>query len=245
MPRCARIILPGTAVHIVHRGNNRMQCFFCEPDRAFYLFQLGRMLARSRCVLHAYCLMDNHVHLLLTPEQADGCALLMKSVAQLYARYFNKAYRRTGYLWEGRFKSCLVQSEHYALACYRYIEMNPVRAGMARTAGDFSWSSFRANAHGERSTLVVPHAEYEQLGASTVARQAAYRELFGIAAEVAADDIRRATNGGFVLGNAAFKKTVARRVGRRVEASAPGRKPREQGNDERTQDLAVEIGVRP
>jgi putative transposase len=244
MPRCARIILPGTAVHVVHRGNNRAQCFFSDEDRAFYLFHLARTLTRSCCRLHAYCLMDNHVHLLLTPEQANGCALLMKSVAQLYARYFNKSYRRTGYLWEGRFKSCLVQSEHYALGCYRYIEMNPVRAGMVRAASEFPWSSFRVNACGEPSSLITPHLEYEQLGATSAERQAAYRDLFGMAA-IVVDDIRRATNGGFVLGDAAFRKKVAALVGRRVEAGIPGRKTTQRMDDVPAQQLLLETGVRP
>lgn len=226
MPRCARIIFPGATVHVVHRGNNRAQCFISEEDRSFYLYQLGRKLPGSDCLLHAYCLMDNHVHLLLTTGAAKGCAVLMKSVAQLYAQYFNKAQRRTGYLWEGRFKSCLVQAEHYALACYRYVEMNPVRAGMVGVAGDFRWSSFRANAHGEECSLIEPHTEYQRLGATASERQAAYRDLFGTAAAAAPlEEIRRATNGGFVLGDPPFKNSVACRLGRRVEASSPGRRP--------------------
>ena len=125
-------MLAGVAVHVIQRGNNRGPCFFRHEDRAFYLFHLGRMLPRSRCSLHAYCLMTNHVHLLVTAEQPSGCGLLMKSIGQLYAQYVNKTYKRTGSLWEGRFKSCLVQSEEYVLACYRYIELNPVRADLAR-----------------------------------------------------------------------------------------------------------------
>jgi len=235
MPRCARIVVPGTALHIVHRGNNRAQCFFTDEDRVFYLFQLARMLPRTGCLLHAYCIMDNHVHLLVTPEQANGCALLMKSVAQVYARYVNDACRRTGYLWEGRFKSCLVQSEHYALACYRYIEMNPVRAGIVPTAGDYSWSSFRVNANGERSSDITPHVEYERLGKTAAERQAGYRDLFGTAALNTVDEIRRATNGGFVLGDAVFKKSIGKIAGRRVEAGNPGRKRRRQDADEQAE----------
>lgn len=236
-------MLPGATAHVVHRGNNRSQCFVSDEDRAFYLYQLGRTLARCRCLLHAFCLMDNHVHLLVTTEQANGCALLMKSVAQRYAQYFNKAHRRTGYLWEGRFKSCLVQAERYALACQRYIEMNPVRAGMVRAAGDFRWSSFRVNAHGENSSVVTPHIEYQQLGRTPAERQAAYRDLFGSAADAAPlEQIRRATNGGFVLGDALFKNSVARALGRRVEASSPGRR-RHVSADE--PELDRTIGVRP
>lgn len=245
MPRCARIVLPGTALHVVHRGNNRAQCFFTDQDKAFYLFQLGRILPRSRCLLHAYCLMDNHVHLLVTPAEPESCALLMKPVAQIYAHYFNKAHRRSGYLWEGRFKSCLVQAQHYLLACYRYIEMNPVRASIAPSA-DFAWSSFRANAYGQPSPLITPHAEYVQLGKTASERQAVYRDLFGQAlAPSAADEIRRATNGGFVLGDSSFKNTMARRLGRRVEARLPGRRPRPKDGDAEGDLLGDEIGVRP
>jgi REP element-mobilizing transposase RayT len=128
MPRRARIMLPGVAVHVIQRANNRAACFAADEDRAFYLFHLGRMLMRTACNLHAYCLMGNHVHLLLTPENMAACSHLMKGIGQLYSQYVNKLYKKSGHLWEGRFKSCLVQSEQYVLACYRYIELNPVRA---------------------------------------------------------------------------------------------------------------------
>jgi putative transposase len=103
MPRRARIMLPGVAVHVIQRGNNRAACFLKEEDRMFYLFHLSRILPRADCLLHTYCLMTNHVHLLLTARDVTGCGLLMKSIGELYARYFNKSYSRTGYLWEGRF----------------------------------------------------------------------------------------------------------------------------------------------
>jgi putative transposase len=232
MPRCARIVLPGIPVHVIHRGNNRMQCFVSDEDRAFYLHHLARALPRAGCLLHAYCLMDNHVHLLLTPAEAKGCALLMKSVAQLHAHYFNKKHGRSGYLWQGRFKSCLVQAEHYVLACYRYIETNPVRAGMTRAASRYPWSSFRANANGEKSSLVTPHDEYLQLGATPSERQAVYRDFFGTAAGVmVVEQIRSATNGGFVLGDAPFKNAIARALGRRVDARRAGRPPSAQPAD--------------
>lgn len=246
MPRSARIVLPGTALHIVHRANNRARCFFTDEDKAFYLFHLGRALPRSRCLLHAYCLMDNHVHLLVTPGNAESCALLMKAAAQLYAHYFNKAYRRTGYLWEGRFKSCLVQAQHYVLACYRYIEMNPVRASITPSAADFPWSSFRANACGQPSPLITPHAEYDELGKTASERQAVYRELFGQSlAASSLDEIRRATNGGFVLGDRSFKNAMAKILRRRVEAGRPGRRPQANGADTQADLLRQEIGVRP
>jgi putative transposase len=147
-------MLPGVAVHVIHRGNNRESCFFRDEDRAFYLFHLDRLLPRAGCRLHAYCLMTNHVHLLLTPATATACGLLMKGIAQLYAQYVNRNYRRSGYLWESRFKSCLVQSENYVLSCYRYIELNPVRAGGVARPGDYLWSELRSKREGRS---FVPH----------------------------------------------------------------------------------------
>jgi putative transposase len=172
-------MLPGVAIHVMQRGNNRASCFFKDQDRSFYLFHLRRWLPRAGCRLHAYCLMSNHVHLLLTTDGATGCALLMKSVGQLYAQYINKTYSRSGYLWQGRFKSCLVQSEDYVLACYRYIELNPVRAGLVRRPDEYPWSSYHTNAKGEGTELLTPHDEYLTLGRTPAERQAVYRDLFG------------------------------------------------------------------
>lgn len=141
MPRRARIMTAGVPVHVVQRGNNRSACFAGDEDRAFYLLHAGRLLGRFACRLHAYCLMTNHVH-----------------------QYMNRKYGRTGSLWEGRFRSSLVQAEDYLLACYRYIEMNPVRASLVRHPRDYLWSSYGANAEGRSNALVTPHPEYLRLG---------------------------------------------------------------------------------
>src|SRR5688572_11918489 len=179
MPRRARIMLPGIAVHAIQRGNNQAECFFDQDDREFYLFHLARLLPRAECRLHAYCLMSNHVHLLVTPAQAEGCGVLMKNIGQLYTQYVNKRYGRSGHLWQARFRSSLVQSEDYVLACYRYIELNPVRAGLARRPDEYPWSSYAANAVGHAAALLSPHEEYVRLGRTAEERQAVYRELFG------------------------------------------------------------------
>jgi putative transposase len=222
-------MLPGVAAHVIQRGNNRAACFVTEEDRAFYLFHLSRMLPRTRCLLHAYCLMTNHVHLLLSAHEADGCAHLLKSVGELYARYFNKTHRRSGYLWEGRFKSCLVQSENYVLSCYRYIDLNPVRAGLVRRADEYRWSSYRFNAIGEASAYLSPHDEYRRLGSAPAERQAMYREIVAEAqGQEALKEIRNATNGGYVLGSAAFRNAMARVLGRRVDRGSAGRPVRQQ-----------------
>jgi len=223
-------MLAGVPVHVIHRGNNRQDCFYKDQDRDFYLFHLGRQLARARCALHAYCLMTNHVHLLLTARSVDGCALLMKHVSQLHTQYVNKTYGRSGSLWEGRFRSCLVQSEEYLLACYRYIELNPVRAKLVREPRDYQWSSFRGHALGEYDPLVRDHEAYLALGLDPQERQAAYRALFDTELDpefVAA--LRAATQGGWAFGPDDFKQLVAQLAGRRAEPMRRGRPPKVRG----------------
>lgn len=232
MPRRARIMLPGVPTHIVQRGNNRQTCFYEEQDRSFYLFHLRRLLQSCACALHAYCLMTNHVHLLVTTEQIDGCTLLMKHLGQLHTQYVNRNYGRSGTLWEGRFRSCLVQSESYVLACYRYIESNPVRAGLAEHPRDYPWSSYQANAEGTGGTLVIPHPEYLRLGTTGVERRRAYQELFGFTLQPErVEEIRSATNGNFALGNERFRREVSIAVGRRAERGRPGRPSRQAQRD--------------
>ena len=226
MPRRARLVLPGVTAHLVQRGNNRAPCFFSEQDRAHYLFHLGRLAGPSGCSVHAYCLMTNHVHLLVTPAGSDSCAKLMKQLGQLHTQYVNRTYRRTGTLWENRFKSCLVQTERYVLECYRYIELNPVRAGMVKHPGEYRWSSFRANAGGDRDSMLSGHPEYLILGPDDSMRREAYASLFGSLADPSSvDEIRSATTGGFALGDKSFRERIAERLQRRVERGAPGRPP--------------------
>jgi putative transposase len=155
MPRRARLSLPGIPWHIIQRGNNRAACFHAEEDYRLYLDYLKEFSAKFDCAVHAYVLMTNHVHLLLTPEHIDSAALLMKHLGQRYVQYVNRTYKRSGTLWEGRFRSCLTQSEQYVLACHRYIELNPVRAGMVKKPQDYPWSSYSANALGDES---IDHA---------------------------------------------------------------------------------------
>ena len=169
--------------------------------------------------------MTNHVHLLLTPEREDSAALLMKHLGQRYVQYVNRAYRRSGTLWEGRFRSCLTQSEDYVLACYRYIELNPVRAGMVRHPRDYRWSSFHANGDGKTDRLVVPHEQYVRIAREEQARQQAYRALFRahMDDEMVAE-IQQATNGNFALGNERFQAEIAQVLKRRVTRGRAGRR---------------------
>jgi len=162
-------------MHIIQRGNNRGLCFFTDAERQLYLAQLAELSRRDDREVHAYCLMSNHVHLLVTPLRDNSCALLMKNLGQRYVQYVNRAYRRTGSLWEGRFRSCLAQSQRYVLACYRYIELNPVRAAIVDHPGKYPWSSYRANAEVETYPLVTPHPEYLALGHEEATRKKTYR----------------------------------------------------------------------
>ncbi len=224
MPRRPRLSLPNVPLHIIQRGNNRQACFFADENYRCYLQWLAEYANKSGCRVHAYVLMTNHVHLLISIERADAAGALMKALGQRYVQYFNRAYQRSGTLWEGRFRSCLIQEEAYLLACQRYIELNPVRAGMVTHPAEYRWSSYRTNAQGEMDTLVQAHALYDALGSDAASRQAAYRELFR--AELApglVDEIRRSTNGNFALGDYRFADQIAAAIGRRAAPGQSGR----------------------
>lgn len=224
MPRRARLSVPGIPWHIIQRGNNRSPCFYAEDDYGLYLHYLGELSEKFGCAVHAYVLMTNHVHLLLTPEREDSAALLMKHLGQRYVQSINRTYQRSGTLWEGRFRSCLTQSEGYVLACYRYIELNPVRASMVRHSREYRWSSYRANAEGKPNTLIAPHDMYQRLGRSATSRQEAYRGLFKTHMDdTVLDEIRGATNGNYVLGTERFQEEIGMMLGRRVVKGKAGR----------------------
>ncbi len=224
MPRRPRLILPNVPLHLIQRGNNRQVCFAADEDYRFYLDWLKEYADKTGCQIHAYVLMTNHVHLLLSSPTSDAAGALMKALGQRYVQYFNRTYRRSGTLWEGRFRSCLTQQESYLLACQRYIELNPVRAGMVEHPGEYRWSSYRANAQGEDNPFIQPHELFLALGQGVEARQAAYRELFRYELEPnVVDEIRKATNGNFALGDARFGEQIAAVLGRRVLRGKAGR----------------------
>jgi len=200
MPRSLRTIAPGVPLHVVQRGINRATCFSSQDDYALYQRFLLKASLAEHCRIHAYCLMSNHVHLLVTPESEPACARFMKVVNQRYTQRINRQYARTGTLWEGRYRSNIVFSSRYVLACYRYIELNPVRAGIVRHPADYPWSSYRANAEGLDDPLVVAHGVYAAIDRSPAARQAAYRELVDQALGTPTiDNIRSAIGSGRAL----------------------------------------------
>jgi putative transposase len=224
MPRQQRLILPDVAVHIVQRGNNRAACFLGARDYRFYLRTLRGLSGDLACAVHAYCLMTNHVHLLLTPPTADACRSLMKNLGQLYVQCINRSYGRTGTLWEGRYRSCLAQSARYVLACYRYIELNPVRAAMVGTPGAYPWSSYRSNAEGKGDSWLRPSVEFLNLDDDPVRRRDAYRALIRDGMDAALlSDVRNATSGGYPLGTDSFIAELSAMSRRRVSRGRSGR----------------------
>jgi putative transposase len=202
MARTARVVVPELSLHVVHRGHDRRDCFFQESDYRAYLNDLETFAGRFGCSIHPYCLMTNHVHLLMTPHTADACALCMKNTAQCHVQRINKRLRRTGTLWEGRFYSCPVPSERYALTCYRYVERNPVEARMVEHPRQYRWSSYQTNAEG-LPAFIVPHPAYEALATETSLRAKAYAALCDVPLDPkVVDEIRKATRRGYAIGTA-------------------------------------------
>lgn len=206
MARLPRLSLPGLPQHVIQRGNNRSACFFAEDDYRYYLDCLQDAAKRHDVAVHAYALMANHVHLLLTPTGESGITRTMQTLGRRYARYINQTYRRSGTLWEGRYQASLIDSDLYLLTCYRYIELNPVRAQMVDHAEEYPWSSYRANALGQPDPLLTPHADYRRLGRTPAERQQAYRALFldHLDPETL-EALREATNANRVFGSERFQ----------------------------------------
>ena len=224
MPRRPRVLLADYPLHIVQRGINREPCFLTDEDYHCYLHWLEEAARACGCAIHAYVLMTNHVHLLLTPTETGAPSRLMQSLGRRYVQYANRFYRRSGSLWEGRYKSSVVQAEDYLLSCQRYIELNPVRAGMVGDPGQYRWSSYRANGLGQSDARLTPHPLYLALGDGHMTRGQAYRALFRpeLDAEAAAD-IGQALRLGMPVGHGRFAETICARLGIRVNSGKRGR----------------------
>lgn len=224
MPRRARYYLPDVPQHLIQRGNNQQTIFFCPNDYEFYLDCLRDASECYSCVLHAYVLMPNHVHLLVTPHNADSLPRMMQSIGRCFVQHINHANQRTGTLWEGRYRACLVEPHEYLLECTRYIEMNPVRHGLVTVADDHPWSSIRHHAWGKTDALVKSHARYLELGDCDLERQETYRRL--LASPMEPDvlrEIRESLNHNRVLGSLDFQKRLERLLARPVRTGKPGR----------------------
>lgn len=224
MPRQCRYFIPNVAQHVITRGIDRQAVFFHQQDYALYREALQDAAATNDCLVHAYVLMTNHVHLLVTPLQERSLPLMMQAMGRHYVQRLNARYRRTGTLWEGRYKASPVQDSSYLLACQRYIELNPVRACMVVAPIDYPYSSYAYHAAGVDDVLITAHQCYMSLAGDRASRQAAYRALFhDVIDEKFLARIRKTTNACGVIGDDRFTKQIEAMLGRRVPTGKRGR----------------------
>ena|SRR5262245_21816413 len=228
MPRLPRVMSPGFPQHLVQRGNNRGPCFFAEADYIAYLRWLERAAFAYGVSVHAYVLMPNHVHLLATPAVEGGISKMMQYLGRQYVQHINRSYRRSGTLWERRFLASLIETECCLLSLYRYIESNPVRAGLVAEPEQYRWSSARTHLVPNGPTFLVDHELYVRLGDTPLARARAYRTSSRepLDDEVLAE-IRSAIRHGVPLGSERFSEQIELQLGRRVRLRKPGRKPKQ------------------
>jgi len=215
MPRKPRFYIGGIPCHVIQRGNNHGACFFSDADHLLYLECLEDASKRFGVQVHAYVLMTNHVHLLMTPDNSDGISRVMQSLGRRYVQQINFRYRRSGTLWDGRHKSSLIDSETYFLTCMRYIELNPVRANMVERPENYRWSSYLANATTKPDPIVNRHSLYMALGEDDACRRDAYRRLFD--EEIRQTDlsfIRQSIQSSSPLGSERFMHEIEKTVGR-------------------------------
>jgi len=233
MARLPRYVIPGQPQHIIQRGNNRQAIFAAEADYQFFRDALVEAAAEHGLAIHAYVWMTNHVHLLASPEFEHSISKVFQSVGRRYVQYFNYTYERSGTLWEGRYRATVVDSEHYLLTVMRYIELNPVRAGMVVHPRDYPWSSYGFNALGAKgpnADWIRPHEEYRRLGRTAADRQAAYRQLFRTVISGAdLSEIRECTHKGWALGGERFREQIEALGQRRAASKGVGR-PRKDNN---------------
>jgi putative transposase len=226
MARLPRLTVPGYPHHIIQRGNDRQAIFAGADDYEFLLTLIYENAQKFGVAVHAYVLMTNHFHLLATPAEQDGLPMMMQAVGRRYVRYFNDRQSRSGTLWEGRYRSTLIDSDRYLLACMAYIDLNPVRAGLVREARDYLWSSHRHYIGQRSDKLVSPHSLFWALGNTPFAREAAYADLVrgGLALSMQAD-LTRSVLSGWALGSPDFVAELQKRTARRVTKAQAGRPP--------------------
>ncbi len=223
MARLPRIVIPNQPLHIIHRGNNRQDIFASEEDMIRIKEDIKLALSKTPCRLHAYVIMSNHLHLLVTPRDKESLAVFMQCLSNRYVRYYNAKHQRTGTLWEGRYKSCVVDSDNYLFALYKYIEMNPVKAGMVKRAEDYLWSSYPHNALGRPDSLMKEHKLYKALGKSIEQRCTGYNKMFdNLDISSRLREITQATIRGEVLGSERFHKRISRLITRPTKLTSHG-----------------------
>tara|TARA_R110002050_G_scaffold71891_3_gene154663 strand:+ start:49679 stop:50401 length:723 start_codon:yes stop_codon:yes gene_type:complete len=240
MARLPRLFIKDCPQHIIQRGNNRQATFFADEDYTVYLDKLKDFSVKYQVKVHAYVLMTNHVHLLLSTEHDGAISKMMQSIGRYFVLYINNTYQRTGTLWEGRYKSTLVDSDNYLFTVMRYIEMNPVRAGMVDHPEEYPWSSYQANAVGKAIELLTPHEQYVKLADTHTERLSRYVGLFD---EYLSDNtielIRAATNKAWILGSELFKRQVETQINRRVEPANRGGDRKSEGFREQTRNQTL------
>lgn len=232
MARLARVSVPGYPYHVIQRGNNRQWIFASDADRVVMCDLLSENAIRFEVAIHAYVLMDNHFHLLLTPSTDDGLPKMMQAVGRRYVRHFNDAHQRSGTLWEGRYKSALVQTERYLMACMVYLDLNPVRAGLVSRPQDYPWSSNAHYAGVRTDRLITPHALVWELGNTPFDRESRYRELVqaGVTERQRAV-LGQAVTNGWVVGDKDFVAQLQTHTVRRLTRGSPGRPIRRESKD--------------
>lgn len=246
MPRPKRIDLPGIPQHVVQRGNDRQPCFFAEADYLRYRTALREIALREGCAVHAYVLMTNHVHLLLTPHRHNAVARTLQSLGRRYVRYINDTYHRTGTLWEGRYKASLVGDGHYLMHCHRYIELNPVRAAMVSDPRNYRWSSYHALAFGDADPLLTPHPDYLALSHDLAMRRRAYRQMVMEAVDAAdVEAIRCHLQRQHAYGSNRFRAAIGAQLGRSVGPQKIGRPSKEAGRGVQSPAAALDTRSLP
>lgn len=224
MARLPRLSLPGIPQHVVQQGNNLQTCFFTGSDYDYYLDCLREGTEKYDVMVHAYSLLANHLHLLMTPSSEAGISRLMQYLGRRFVRYINDTYQRSGTLWEGRYHASLIDSDNYLLSCQCYIELSPVRLGMVDDPREYPWSSYHYNAFGERDALIVPHAQYLALGQSKDTRHSRYRKLcFSRPGKDLISSIEEAAQGNRVLGSEDFIDQIEQIFAISVRKHQPGR----------------------
>lgn len=223
MARLPRLVLPNQPLHIMHRGNNRQKVFENKEDMLRILADIAKSLIKADCQLHAYVIMTNHLHLLITPKDKHHLAVFMQSLTNRYVRYFNSSRERTGTIWEGRFKSCLVDSDHYLFTLYKYIEMNPVKAGLVIDPKEYPWSSYHHNALGVVDPLISEHPLYLDLATTKDERAAHYQSMMSnVNLSEENQNITEATIRGEALGDVNFNNWVSLQTGRPAKLTSHG-----------------------
>ncbi len=223
MARLPRIVIPNHPLHIMHRGNNRQDIFENEDDMTRIKEDIAQALSKSDCSLHSYVIMSNHLHLLISPADKEQLSKFMQTIANRYVRYYNAVRNRTGTIWEGRFKSCLIDSENYLFALYRYIEMNPVKANMVKDIAEYPWSSYRHNALGKKDDLITEHKLYWDLGKSRELRVEKYQKIFSTQNSTKQEQqITEATARGEVYGSSEFHYEMGKIISRSTKLARHG-----------------------